>query len=304
MAEPTSEKKDYTRDDEIDLGPVLNWLRSLFQRLGRGISYIFEVIRSYLLRISLITFLFLMLGFAFHSIQKPLYYSSMVVTSQYLSPTFYHHIISELDLMLNDKNYEGLADKLKIEKQVAENLESIYYLPLVVEEDTVREYQPFRVVVSAHDGSIFQGLTQPFLNFMEENEFAVQKKEVQTEQLKTSISMLEKEIAQLDSLKMVMEKSMLNQSRDNQTIAFFESPEPVPVYEHKMELYNLKQYKETQLAQKENIKLIYPFTVRTQADEPKLIPTLINFMVIGFLLGLGYALYLSRKRRSNKSSRT
>ena len=285
------------REDEVDLGPIINALERAFRSLSKGISYVMGLIGRYAFSILFIIVITLGVGYGIYKIQKPVYYSSMVVTSNYLSPIYYHHILSELDLMIKDRNTEGLAEKLDLDEEEAEQLKSIYYLPLTVEGDTVREYQPFRVVVAAHDGRLFGDLTQHFLDFLKANSFTAELEEIEKQQLRASIELLKQEMQQLDTLKKVMEKSLLRGTgiADN-GIALLESPEAVEVYQQKMEFFNQKQYQEARLEKRESIELIYPFTVRTKADEPKLLQIELYFLLIGFLVGMLISGWRDRRR--------
>lgn len=282
------DNKDGLKKDEIDLGPVLNAIRDFFRAVGEALVLAGKAIKFYLIRLVFVVIIALLIGYGIYKIQNPVYYSSMVVTSQYLSPEYYHHIISEMDLLIKDRNFEVLADKLNIPDTTAEEFQSIYYLPLVVEGDTIKEHNPFRVVVASHDGRIFNELTDPLAHFLENNEFVRHRKQIRIQQLESAIATLDGEIEQLDSLKKVMEKSLLNPNISSAGITLSESPDPVSVYEQKMEMFNSKQYNVSQLAQKENIQVVHPFTIRTKADKPDLLLTLFTSFWMGLIVGIIY----------------
>lgn len=282
------EKRDGLKEDEIDLGPVLNAIRDFFRAIGKTLVLAAKAVQFYLLKLVFVVIISLLVGIGIYLIQKPVYYSSMIVTSQYLSPVFYYHIINELDILIKDRNFEVLGNKLSIPDTTAEEFHSIFYSPLMVEEDTIKEHNPFRVVVASHDGSIFNELTDPMTHFLESNEFVRQLKQIRIQQLESAIATLDGEIEQLDSLKKVMEKSLLNPNISSAGITLSESPDPVSVYEQKMEMFNSKQYNVSQLAQKENIQVVHPFTIRTKADKPDLLLTLFTSFWMGLIVGIIY----------------
>ncbi|MEX0967700.1 MAG: hypothetical protein WD077_10715 [Bacteroidia bacterium] len=275
-------------DEELDLGPVINWLSRQLKKMGAGLAIFFTGIARFFWVLILAAGVGLGAGWLFHHFSPPVYYSDMTLSSSHLSRGYYEDFLQNLEIYLLDENFEGLARTLDIPATGAEGINKIKLLESRPSKDSTIMGTLLRILVVANDPAVYEYLGPKLMQYLAGNTFAVKVHEVQTRRLKTSIDALENEIIQLDSLKRVVEKSMLSE-RISPGLLFMESPDPIQVYEERNKLFQMQKDQEAKLLLSRNLTMLDDFTPRTEPSEP----VLSDFLKIFGLAAIGAGLVIT-----------
>ncbi len=290
------------KSNEIDLRLVYNKIKQPFITLWKFIINIFLIIQKRLV-LCICLFLFgIGAGIGLFFVSKPVYSSTMTISSSLLNNDFCRDEINELETLIRDNTPKLLAKKLKIDTNSAKEIKKVEFHNYFetpdkkyTKKDTVILGLPFKIKAYVSNISVYDTLQNAIVNYLENNPYALKRKEIKRQNIQLMREKLRTEIQQLDSLKIVVAAHLLPRGNSNGFV-FGQPLDPINVYREGISLYkdDLELNSESILI--DNIQVINDFSPSVRPESPKLWKTIITGAIVGFLLGIILSLYLERKK--------
>lgn len=293
------------KDDEIDIKFIFTKAGDAFTAFWNFLLHSFSVAQK---RWVLILFFCLSgvgmgVGFFFNS--SPVYNSTLILSSNVLSNDFCADIINTLDLIISDKTPALLARKLKISISSAKAIKKLEFdnydeklKTIYKDKDTIVLGRPFRVIASTYNNTVFDTLQKALVSYLENNEYALKRKAIKSDNLNLMQSKIKNQLDQLDSLKSVVTSNLT--PRGTQSGFVFGQPiDPINVYKQEIELFKSDLDLKKDLILIDNIQVIQDFVARDKPDSPRLLKNIAIFGMLAFLLGLIFALSLEKRKKQS-----
>ena len=115
------------KNDEIDLLLILSKIKFLFASIWSFLSSIYYIALKRWSLLLLCSVPGISIGIALFFYMKPVYISTLTVSSNALSNDFCSDIIEDLELIIKDKTPDLLAEKLKIDANIANQIKEIEF---------------------------------------------------------------------------------------------------------------------------------------------------------------------------------
>lgn len=291
------EKPPVIQDDEIDLGAFMKTIQQVFSKLLTKFSYLFTVIQKRIIFLAVISIAGIVIGILSFLLMKPIYESSMTLTSRVLNNKHCAAIIENLQFIVDDESSNLLAKTLKVSEKVAEQIDDIEYATLYEienDKDTVLLGIPFKISLSVYDPVVIDTMQIALVNYLENNEYSLIRKAIRKRNKELLIEKFQGEITQLDSLKSVVAASLI-QRGTSLGIIFGEPLDPLNVYREGIKLYKQELELNSDLILNDNIQIIDGFLAREEPDWPILWLNIIIGGLIAFFIGFLIALRLETK---------
>lgn len=288
--------------DEVDLGLVYNKIKQLFLFFWNSFTFcFFLIIRKW---IFLLIFLVVGagLGTASYYYTKPVYASTLVLSSNALSNEFCADLINNLNVLVKDKTPELLAKKLNITISSAQSIKEIEFenyneklKKKYEDKDSIVLGLPFKIKVYAYTTTIFDTLNSELVNYLENNKYSLIRKKIKVDNINKLRQKIATEIYQIDSLKFVVSSNLF--PRGNQSGFVFGQPiDPMNMFKEGITLFKEDLDLSTSLILSENIQVIQDFSPRAKPDSPRLTRNIFYYGAGAFMLGLFFSFYQERKK--------
>ncbi|AMM52357.1 hypothetical protein TH61_15795 [Rufibacter sp. DG15C] len=267
---------------------IFSLLRSFFRFIGVLIQVVF---RNILL---VLACLIVAVGIAFYEYKSrtPYYISEMVVTTGALDPMISSVLLERLSADIEDQSPEFLARKLHISPSAAGQISSIGAIELPPTNLTnyydslgIRA-QPIVFSVTVRNPIYFDTVQTALVRYVEENQFFKQYKQSHEQRITSFISRIDRDIAQLDSVKLAVIRS----GRSTDAI------QPEGLFSEGLGLYRKKEALQRQLEDLHHVQVVVPFTPQAKPHGPKKWPFLIIGALLGGLVGTALAYRRDKKR--------
>lgn len=277
-----------SEEKEIDLLYIFRSIKkgilNLFKSIEELILFSFKNIKTLIL--------FVIIGISFgigiFLVKKPVFISTLTMSHTRLNNAECYSMINDLTKLRGNENDTILSEKLGIDIEMAKQIETISCKAL--NETLEKNYKdsafvllPFKIEAKIYDVSILDSLQTGILNFLESNEYATKRKEINKLYLDRFEEKIKGEIIAIDSLKRVVDKSILPRSLGN-GIILGESIDPVKVYQEGMNLYKsqLNIYEQKEL--NDSFEIIIGFSSPTPSSN--LILNILKGFIFSLLFGI------------------
>ena len=303
-------------DDEIDL-------RKLFQAIGRFFGNIGREFINILIRIKRATVNYRILlivaivlgvasGIAYNKFGKPVYQTSMLLSSEYFNAKLIGNSIDKLNLLCEEPERLGLAKVLGVDNEIALNIVKFEFEPFVTEQDLVeievlqqkleelkvadqdinrvvqqieiQNKNSFYISVRVYDINIIGDFQNALVGYFHNNPYIKNRVKVKKSNQEHLIAKLEGDIATLDSLKKSFNLNLQtmatrpNESSNNVYVGESGLLDPISVYAQGVSLFRQLQQVREQMELGSDFEVIDGFTVFSKPESP------------GLLRGLVYAI--------------
>lgn len=284
------------KEDKIDIDMI-----SILQSIGRGVSkatnFLVSAIRKYLLLISVMVVAGIGLSYIVFKVTKPFYTSSMTLVLANIRNEFIEDQLNKLSDMINDDNFEAVAERLDISPESARQVKEMKFINLDqdrVEEDSVLTGSPFRIELAIYDPQLFESLEPAITNYLENNRYFARQKRIKQRQVQSMISKLKGEISSIDSM-----KTVVSEPRGPVNGFVYGQPiDPTNLYRESITMYKEQVNLEADLDRLANVEIVTGFIPRLRPTGPKLRYHLATGAIVAFVAGTLVALILeSRGRR-------
>jgi hypothetical protein len=180
-------------DDEIDLRPAA-------RRFSRFISEPFILFRAHPSTVVWFVLTAILLSLVLKYTLPKSYRSSFIIRPNDRNEKFHLRIFGDIQGLLKQNDYEGIARELKVTPEMAESLLGIYTdNPMVHAKRDSVNYTEVAIITS--DPAYIIPFQTALLNYLESNPYFQKIRELQGRQIKMNLDQVNRDLGQLDSLK-------------------------------------------------------------------------------------------------------
>lgn len=268
-----------SNDDEIDLKDLL---KKIINILSRGTK---TIILSVLLGA--------ILGLSYFFNSSITYKSSMVLSSEVLVLANVKALLGPVELLIMEGNISVLAARLGVDKETAAKIKSIAVKSIFEKESDNKEpVNYFEVTATVTDNDILPQLQEGIVNFLQNNEFVQKRVTLKEEGLKTLIARINKEIAQIDSVKQKIGQSVPLSATSSNVVLM----EPSNLYEQALKMVEKQQEYTAKLALIDSFQVVQGFTPYAKPSSPSWIICLVTGLAGGLIIGFAILFFREMDR--------
>ena len=275
--------------EDMDMMIVLKSIKNAILWVVNSFIWVFEFsLRNIVTLLSFIG-IALGVGITLYNLKKQTYLSTMSVSHIRVDNDYCFLMIAGLNGYAEAEDYKGLATALSIDEKTASQIKEFKYSPLNLNiaqrfADSVSVHIPFKVTVEVNDVSILDTLQKGILNYLESNEFALKTKEIEKENLWKTEVRIRKEIMELDSLKRIVNQSIIPRGTGS-GIILGEPIDPVAIYKNAMESYEKLLRVNDRLQLNNSFELMVGFSKNSKPSGLNIIHYIFLSVLIGYFLG-------------------
>lgn len=280
-------------DDELDL-----------RSIGEKVYFVFTYPISLLLS-NLLTALFFIaaafiLSVSLRSFIPKIYKSSFIIRPTDIKDKVYLKVLIDIPQLLKQKEYKALSKQLKLDISIVSEITAITLLPSVV-KNSIDSLNCTEIVLEAKTPDNFILIQNGILNYLENNSYFLKIKNLQKKQTELGLQEINKDLAQLDSLKKLQLINYGKQSASNiNVIPLNDLYNPTASYAMAITLNEKKLSLIAQLVFQDRFQLIKPCVIIKNHHWPPRILTLCCYLVPIFLLLCICFLFLKKLRSKKK----
>ena len=272
---------------EIDLYYFFKPLGTALKKLGHGLDFASRKLRANALIFCIIVLLITLAGYSARYILKPAYQTHGIFISNILPGKYCSILLQNLNAIKGTGNRPILAQQLKISNEAAEDIQGISMSNmrdtfLIEKRDSTLSL--FKITLTLRSIQHLDTIQWALVNYLENNEYAIKRKEARRRALESLKETLNTKIESLDSLKKIVNSSIMPRSQGN-GIILGEPIDPVSVYQAEMGYYREQLNIDQALATIDNIEVIQPFLKLSHTNYPDYGRILSMF----FLVSLAFA---------------
>ena len=292
------------QDDEIDLRKLFQAIGRFFDNIGRGfIDIIIRIKRAtfnYKILLIIAIVLGVASGIAYNQLGKPVYQTSMLLSSAYFNAKLIGNSIDKLNLLCEEPDRSGLATVLGIDNEIALNIVKFEYESFVTEQDLVeievlqqkleelkvadqdinrviqqieiQNKNSFYITVRLYDINIIDDFQNALVGYFKNNPYINNRVKVNKSNQEQLIAKLEADIATLDSLKISFNLNLQsmatrpNESSNNVYVGESGLMDPISVYTEGVSLFRQLQHVRKQMELGSDFEVIDGFTVFSKPE--------------------------------------
>lgn len=269
----------FQHNDEIDLKDLL---KKIIGVLSRGTK---TIILSILLGA--------ILGLAYFFNSSITYKSNMILSSEVLVLANVQGLLDPFNSLLEEGNFSLLSERLGIDEEMVAKIKEIEIKSVFEKEtDNKEPVNYFEVTVTVTDNNILPQLQESIVRFLQNNEFVQKRVALKEDGLKTLIDRIDKEIAQIDSVKEKIGQSVpLSATSPNVVLM-----EPSNLYEQALKMVEKQQQYKMQLALVESFQIVQGFTPYEKPSSPSWIICLVTGLGGGLIIGFAILFFREMDR--------
>lgn len=258
----------HSNDNEIDLKDLL---KKIIDVLSRGTK---TIILSVLLGA--------ILGLAYFFNSSITYKSNMILSSEVLVLANVQGLLDPFNSLLEEGNFSLLSERLGIDEEMVAKIKEIEIKSVFEKEtDNKEPVNYFEVTVTVTDNNILPQLQESIVRFLQDNAFVQKRVALKEDGLKTLIDRIDKEIAQIDSVKEKIGQSVpLSATSPNVVLM-----EPSNLYEQALKMAEKQQEYKMRLALIESFQVVQGFTPYEKPSSPSWILCLVAGLGGGLIIG-------------------
>jgi hypothetical protein len=284
--------------EEIDLIHLFNSFANIISRYFRLIST----------NLAYFLVIFVIAGAIVHGCQSLLprsYATKGVFVTRLLPGSYCDFLVNGINEDLKDQNYSAIATNLHVSRGTAAEILHISSQTMARDSGLLDKADPdaagFAVNLRLKNIENLDSIQIGLVRYLQENDFAIRRKEAQRKNLTALIGRLDERMKSLDSLKKTLNNRYANTTRE-QGIIFGEPADPVSVYKEEMGYYKEQIYLNDRLTNLDHsIEVFEPFVKQEIRNYPNIRPILLLSIAAGLLAALIatplYGLKKARKKR-------
>lgn len=241
-------------------------------------------IKKHLIMMLIIVVSCCVLFFGYSFVPRQKYQSKMILTSGILSFSYAKELTADLNLLLREREFKRVAQKLNIPEQVVENITSIEVEPVYEEKSVpLKENEKTNLILKATalNTETFDYLEKGFVYYLENNNYVKVRVDQQKKYYQEVEARIEKEIADLENFKDQIAKGAFFQKVQGNVMF-----DPTIVNTKIIELTKEKIRAAHSLELSNNIQVIESFTAYSQALWPRKSTAILLGVVVGMFISL------------------
>jgi hypothetical protein len=288
--------KGASSQDEVDLYFIYTKFGDLLRGIGRSISGFFRVLLRYKWVLLIFTLLGSGIGYLTYNSTKPYYTSSMTLVLAEIRNQFVENQLQRLSIMIQEDNYEAVAEDLDISLEAAKQIKEMNFSNLdqeMIAEDSVLTGSPFEIELSVYNSEYFNSLEPAIANYLESNRYFSKQKLIRQREMERMISKLKEDITAMDSVK----KAVVSPRGPVNGFVYGQPLDPANLFRESINMYQKQVELEGDLDQLDNIQIVNGFAPRLRPTGPNLLKYLVIGGAIAFFISIPIALGLDSKRK-------
>lgn len=270
------------RDDEFDIEVLAQKLSRISRKAIYKLSYPFRVLLINPRRLLLTVIIASVVAVIGRYTIPPFYKTSFIIRPGNPTENSYLNMLADLQLMLKDDNYPDIAEKLRLDESLCEELVRVYVNPIFknpFRKDSISMVEITLLLTSPQLIDTFQtSIVQTFLN---QSPYYTKLQLVKEQQLNALEERLVHDLSENDSLKKVVTANAY--PRTSGGFVYGEPIDPLKIYESGFSLYNSLVSIRVQKQFLTSFELIKPGVVRTKPWFPRIIILLPATLLIGLI---------------------
>ena len=274
---------------EIDLYYFFKPLGTAFRKIGSLFSYAFRKVKANIVLFVIIILVITFAGYCLRYIIHPAYQTEGIFISNTLPGKYCSILLKNLNKQKGENNIL-LAQLLKINNEAADDIQSINMATmrdtfLIEKKDSTLSL--FKITLTLKSMTHLDTIQWSLINYLENNEYAVKRKEAKRKALQAMSANLNTKLQGLDSLKKIVNSSIVPRS-EGKGIILGEPIDPVSVYQAEINYFREQMHINQLLATIDNIEVIQPFYKLSHTNYPRY-----NWLMAWFFLAsLAVALFI------------
>ena len=282
---------------EIDLYYFFKPLGTALRKIGQGIDFALRKFRANALIFGIIVLLITLAGYSARYILKPAYQTHGIFISNILPGKYCSILLQNLNAIKGEGNRPILAHQLKISNEAAEDILGISMSNmrdtfLIEKKDSTLSL--FKITLTLRSIQHLDTIQWALVNYLENNEYAIKRKEARRRALELLKATLNSKLESLDSLKKIVNSSIVPRSQGN-GIILGEPIDPVSVYQAEMGYYREQLNIDQALATIDNIEVIQPFLKLSHTNYPRYNRILQLFFIASLAVAGFVVLFFGRR---------
>jgi hypothetical protein len=256
---------------EIDLFYFFKPLAVGLKKLGGLLIFAFRKVITNFLAFSIIILLITLAGYSLRYIIKPAYETQGIFVSNTIPGKYCVLLLENLQKLKGEKNISLLSQKIKISEEAASDIQSMTMTTrrdtfLIDRRDSLITLLKVTLILKSVEH--LDSIQWAFVNYLENNEYALKRKEARRKALLSLKETLNNKLESLDSLKKLVNSSIVPRS-EGKGIILGEPIDPVSVYQAEVAYYREQLNIDQSLATIDNIEVIQPFLKSNQTNYPR-----------------------------------
>ncbi len=288
--------------EEIDLRFLYRKIKDFFSSVWQFLFSCFTIALKRWILILCFIIISSSIGIGLYFYMKPVYTATLIVSSNSLSNDFCSDMIHNLEIMIEDRTPELLAKNLKIDLSYAKEIKELQFdnydeklKKIYKDKDTVVLGRPFKIKAYAFTNNVFDTLQHALVRYMENNEYALKRKQIKIANLNLLREKYKNDIHQLDSLKLVVASNLVPRGAA-QGFVFGQPIDPMNMFKEEVNMFKEELSVRKELELSDNIQVIQDFSPKQKPDYPRLKKNIPWGGAMGLIAGLIFAFYLERKK--------
>ena len=292
------------KQEDLDMINVFSSVSKLFKAIFGGIGWLIEFSIRKIRPLALWMLFFVVIGVALRYTQKSYYSSDLSISHIRFDNDYCRTMVNNLKIYLSgNSDIDELARELDMSVAQAEKIKSIKYEDLNDHmagkySDSTLVLLPFKIEVEVYNNDVLDTLEVKLLNYLENNEYALKRKEIDKIAINKIEQKINEEIKETDSLKKLVNQSIVARGAGNGMI-IGEPIDPVAIYKRGLDLYerNLQLSKRQQL--NNSFEIIVGFIKQPTPSNPGMFSFILTGLLTGYIIGM--VLLLRKEYRSKNS---
>lgn len=292
----TAYRGENNRPDDIDLRELFSYLKRGVNSIGNAIKGVGRLIFRNRAILAAFILAGMLVAYGLFYISKPYYRSSMTLVLAEIRNQFVENQLNRLSIMINEDNFEAVAEDLGITLESARQIKEMNFMNLDqdrVDEDSVLTGSPFEIELALYDNTLFTSIEPALANYLENNRYFSKQKIIKQREMESIIDKLKKDIVAMDSVK----EAVAAPRGPVNGFVYGEPIDPAGLFRESIAMYEKQVELEASLERLDNIQIVNGFAPRRKPTGPRLLYYLIFGAATSFLVGLVVAINSERKRK-------
>jgi hypothetical protein len=292
------EQKRNNSSEEIDLLYFFRPVGNAFKRAGNWATDYMRLLAHNRYLFAAILLLGSAAGYCVRYFIKPSYKTEAIFISDMIPARYCTNLIQNLNELRKPGNIPELARTLDIPQDAAWQIQGI--IPTAAPKDTFvvekrdSSMSLFRITLVMSNMQHIQAIQDGLVKYLESNDYVRKRKEARLHNLITQKADLELRVKSLDSLKTIVNNSIIPRSQ-GQGIILGEPINPVSVYQAEVSYLRDQLNIQERIATIDNIEVLQPFFKLSEYNHPDYDKYLTYAFIASFLFGLLVVALIGRR---------
>lgn len=260
-----------------------------FTAIIRRIQYPFILISKYTKLIAIYVVFAIVAAVVLKFTLPPVYSGSFIFEVNDKMDLYYINILTDIQTLAKDKDYNGLAAELKIQDSDAGLIKKIYFVPFMVSKTNDSSNNAAIVTLEMNQPDRYIEVQESIINYLESNSHYTKARNIRLSGIDSLQSKLTADMKEMESVKDLVIANVKPPVASGNGLVYNVPLDPFRAYELRLERYK----EQLNLLNKKNFpktfELIKPCVVSKKPVFPKLPFLLLVLLPIAFFVSLVHA---------------